>query len=223
MTTILEYKGNAAEVTLAGPIDAADLAFTVTGVVAGYPDGTNGAFVVCIGAGTGSMEKILCDSRAGASFTVNAAGRGFDGTTATSHAAADKVTHVVAAQTLTEASAHVGDTARDDHTQYAKTDGSRAITGAQTFQSTVTITGAVTLVAGITVGGDSTLNDGVDFAVGTVTGTKIGTGATQKLGFFGATPIVRPSVTGSRGANAALASLLTQLAALGLITDSTTA
>lgn len=43
------------------------------------------------------------------------------------------------------------------------------------------------------------------------------------LGFFGTAPIVKPAVTGSRGGNAALASLLTQLAALGLITDSTTA
>ena len=44
-----------------------------------------------------------------------------------------------------------------------------------------------------------------------------------KVGFNGATPITKPAVTGSRGGNAALASLLTQLATLGLITDSTTA
>ena len=42
------------------------------------------------------------------------------------------------------------------------------------------------------------------------------------VGFYGAAPIAKPAVTGSRGANAALASLLTQLAALGLITDSST-
>ena len=40
------------------------------------------------------------------------------------------------------------------------------------------------------------------------------------LGFFAATPAAKPTVTGSRGANAALASLLTALATLGLITDS---
>lgn len=39
-------------------------------------------------------------------------------------------------------------------------------------------------------------------------------------GFFNTTPIAKPTVTGSRGGNAALASLLTQLAALGLLTDS---
>lgn len=43
------------------------------------------------------------------------------------------------------------------------------------------------------------------------------------IGFFGATPIAKPNVSGSRGGNAALASLLTSLAALGLISDGTTA
>jgi hypothetical protein len=41
-----------------------------------------------------------------------------------------------------------------------------------------------------------------------------------KVGFNNATPITKPTVTGSRGANAALASLLTALANFGLITDS---
>lgn len=42
-------------------------------------------------------------------------------------------------------------------------------------------------------------------------------------GFFAAAPVAKPTVTGSRGGNAALASLLTALANLGLITDSSTA
>jgi hypothetical protein len=40
------------------------------------------------------------------------------------------------------------------------------------------------------------------------------------LGFFAATPIAKPTVTGSRGGNAALASLLSMLSQLGLLTDS---
>lgn len=43
------------------------------------------------------------------------------------------------------------------------------------------------------------------------------------LGFYGAAAVAKPTVTGSRGGNAALASLLTALASMGLITDSTTA
>jgi hypothetical protein len=43
--------------------------------------------------------------------------------------------------------------------------------------------------------GDANLlvNDGTNLKLGTVTGTKIGTGSTQKLGFYGVTPVVRPS------------------------------
>ena len=44
-----------------------------------------------------------------------------------------------------------------------------------------------------------------------------------KIGAFGVTPVVQPTVTGSRGGNAALASLLTALASLGLVIDSSTA
>lgn len=43
------------------------------------------------------------------------------------------------------------------------------------------------------------------------------------VGFYGAAPIAQPNVTGSRGGNAALASLITQLAALGLVANGTTA
>lgn len=46
-------------------------------------------------------------------------------------------------------------------------------------------------------------------------------GSNPMLGFYGNLASARPTVTGSRGGNAALASLLTQLATLGLITDST--
>lgn len=48
-------------------------------------------------------------------------------------------------------------------------------------------------------------------------------GTVAKIGFLGATAVVRQSVTGSRGGNAALASFLTAVATLGLITDNTTA
>jgi hypothetical protein len=43
-----------------------------------------------------------------------------------------------------------------------------------------------------------------------------------RLGFYGSNPVAKPTVTGSRGGNAALASLLTALASQGLITNSTT-
>ena len=45
---------------------------------------------------------------------------------------------------------------------------------------------------------------------------------TTGIGFFNATPVAKPTITGSRGGNAGLTSLLSNLNALGLITDSTT-
>lgn len=54
-------------------------------------------------------------------------------------------------------------------------------------------------------------------------GTKFGGAVTDKISFYGATPIVKPTVSGAKGSNAALASLLTKLASLGIIIDTTTA
>lgn len=42
----------------------------------------------------------------------------------------------------------------------------------------------------------------------------------SQAGFYGTAPVSKPTVTGSRGGNAALASLLTALADLGLVTNS---
>ncbi len=48
---------------------------------------------------------------------------------------------------------------------------------------------------GISYTGDTTWVDGTDFATGTSTGTKIGTGVTQKIGFWNVTPIIQPKDT----------------------------
>lgn len=46
---------------------------------------------------------------------------------------------------------------------------------------------------------------------------------TTGVGFYGTAPVAKPTITGSRGGNAALADLLTKLASQGLITDGTSA
>lgn len=81
--------------------------------------------------------------------------------------------------------------------------------------------GIITSLSNHSFSGNLTMADAKNIILNATTGTKIGTAASQKLAFFNSTPIVQPTVTGSRGANAALASLLTQLATLGLIVDST--
>jgi hypothetical protein len=57
----------------------------------------------------------------------------------------------------------------------------------------------------------------------TVSGTLTLGSASSHLGFYGGAGTLRPIVAGSRGGNGALASLLSALAGLGLITDSSTA
>jgi hypothetical protein len=58
-----------------------------------------------------------------------------------------------------------------------------------------------------------------NIVVGEGAGAKVGTAVSQKLGFWGATPITRPKVTGSRSSGAALVSLLEALANAGLIAN----
>jgi hypothetical protein len=45
----------------------------------------------------------------------------------------------------------------------------------------------------LTANGSITMGDAKDIVINTSTGTKIGTGTTQKIGFYNATPVVRPS------------------------------
>lgn len=64
----------------------------------------------------------------------------------------------------------------------------------------------------------------VEFADGLYGATKhILDGATNTIGFFGTAAAAKQAVAGSRGGNAALASLLTALATYGIITDGSTA
>lgn len=77
--------------------------------------------------------------------------------------------------------------------------------------------------ARLTVGasGGFTIADANDIAVGTTTGTKIGTATTQKLGFFDKTPVVQPTAvadaTDAATAITQLNALLARMRDLGLI------
>lgn len=70
-----------------------------------------------------------------------------------------------------------------------------------------------------------TFQDGANIAINTTTGTKIGTGNTQKIGFFNATPVIQPlGVSDATGgatvdteARSAINDLLARLRALGII------
>ena len=66
-----------------------------------------------------------------------------------------------------------------------------------------------------------TIADALDIAVGTTTGTKIGTATKQKLGFFNATPVVQPTAvadaTDAASVITQLNALLSRMRTLGLI------
>ena len=148
-----EHTGNAPATGLSVGIGSTDTSFTVLSGT-NYPTGATGDFVICLDGGTSSEEKVLCSARSGAAFTVASGGRGYDGTTAASHSAGTtNVTHVLSAAEIDDTSAHIYTTTRDDHTQYARTDGSRAVTGAQTFSNGLTVTagGATVTAGGLTV------------------------------------------------------------------------
>lgn len=64
---------------------------------------------------------------------------------------------------------------------------------------------------------------GLKFSNDATNGLILGTATNKTIGFFNSAGTTKQTITGSRGGNAALASLLTALAAHSLITDSTTA
>ena len=100
-----------------------------------------------------------------------------------------------------------GLTTGDPHTQYAflagrtggqVLQGGTAATDNLTIKSTsnVTNSGSVIINTAVSVSTTAvTVTDGINYVLGTTTGTKFGTANNQKIGFFNATPIVQPSST----------------------------
>lgn len=117
--------------------------------------------------------------------------------------------------------------------------GASTFTGAATFTAGATfstLTATTTVTAGtdlvVAAGNRLRLNGGANGHgirwsspnVELLAGASFAAGfGTNTVGFNGTTPVAKPTVTGSRGGNAALASLLTALDSMGLITNSSTA
>jgi hypothetical protein len=105
-------------------------------------------FVAKLDAGTAAEEKILVGARSGTA--CSSLTRGYDGTTATSHSSGATVEHDLGANIVDDLNDHVYTTTRDDHTQYARTDGTRAFTGNVTVNGNLSVTGTVTGVGSYT-------------------------------------------------------------------------
>ena len=87
----------------------------------------------------------------------------------------------------------------------------------------VTADGAASPTEALRISNDRsiTVSDGGNVVLGTTTGTKIGTGTTQKIGFYNATPVVQPTAvadaTDAASVITQLNALLTRMRNLGLI------
>jgi hypothetical protein len=120
----ITHSGAAPPTNLQSAITATAMSFALTSST-GYPTGSGGPFVLDIDGGLPTEEKILCSSLSGGTVTVATNGRGWDGTTPVAHspgtALAPNVSLIFSAAEADDANAHIYDTARNDHTQYART------------------------------------------------------------------------------------------------------
>lgn len=79
-----EHAGGATTALLTASMSTIDTTFNLS-TNSGWPTGSVGTFIVAIDAGTGSEEKILCQTQSSSVITVASGGRGFDGTIAHTH------------------------------------------------------------------------------------------------------------------------------------------
>jgi len=86
--------------------------------------------------------------------------------------------------------------------------------GAAAEKMSLTDVGLLTLAGGVTIGGSLTM-EAQDLVTDTTTGTKIGTAANQKIGFFGDTPVVQLAKA-SYNNWVALGDVVNALVAIGL-------
>lgn len=154
MGTQKQFSGTAPLAKLTAAITGTPTNFTVDNA-SGFPTGSGSIpFVVVIDRGTTNEEKILCSAESGNVFTIQT--RGWDGTSAINHTINAPVEHCIDADTMNDIEGHIYSLTRDDHTQYAKTDGSRAFTGLATFNAGISVTGANTETGNLTASGSIT-------------------------------------------------------------------
>lgn len=144
-----DYSGGAVPTTLAASVSESGDALTLNEATNWPSGGVNGPFTITVDRGKTTEERILVQSRSGTTLTVRE--RGFDGTTAVAHGIGATVEHSPAAQDFVEANLHIT-TARDDHLNYMRADGTRHDLAARhQFGAAFPVPGnPVTLTPGVT-------------------------------------------------------------------------
>lgn len=125
------FKGGTRQTTLVGDIN--NSATTVPGADLSTWAGltSNGDGTATINIGKADEEVITFTGISGNDLT--GVTRGAAGTTNQSHTSGATIDHTTSVTDADEANAHIADTTLDHHTQYAKTNGSRTLTGTQTI------------------------------------------------------------------------------------------
>lgn len=123
MTDRHQYVGTGVPDTLLFAIGAQDQSLSGTALT-GWPTSGN-PFVVIVGRGGSTEEKILCSARSGATLSVATNGRGFDGSAQQAHAAGEPMILYIAAVEIDQLNAHGASTGLDEHTQYMLANGTR--------------------------------------------------------------------------------------------------
>lgn len=215
----------------------------VTGAVANdvlmYSRASGGHTI--LGSGTTPTARLSIDDAGKVTINSPDSGNAFTVAQSTAGVAAT-VTHNATAQTASATGVSISRAGSTNSTAGALSNTALSVSatssrsaGANDVQNvagTFTATSGQLNVALRTNAGENYLNTtggstGVGYAFAAALPAKLSVSGTLavsgNVGFYGTAPAAKPTVTGSRGGNAALASLLTALASLGLITDSTTA
>lgn len=98
-----DHAGGAAATTLATAITGVGSVTVTVASATDWPSVSNGPFVITIDRGQITEEKMLVTARTGTSLTVTSGNRGYDGSTAQTHAAGAVVEHTFSAVEADEA------------------------------------------------------------------------------------------------------------------------
>ena len=178
------YSAIAQDTTLTGTTTSSTNPITV-GATTGFP--SSYPFTLAIDYGSSSEELVSVTAVAGLSLTVT---RGFNGTTAVSHAIGAVVRHVISAQDLTEMQAHLGSTT-----------GAHGVTGA-VVGTTDTQTLSAKTLSGATLTGTLTAGGGVGTSgqvlSSTVTGVQWSSAAAGDVTLTGTQTLTNKTLTDAK-------------------------
>jgi microcystin-dependent protein len=160
-----EYQAGRPTTLTGSGLNSTALTFTIAEAF-NWPDGSGGTlkFWVTVDPGTAQEERLLCTGLSGLTVTIDAAGRGVDGTGARSHAFGAVVWPSWSATDADEANEHIN-----------ATTGIHGIAGGLAPLASPTFTGTVVLPSTTSIGNVSSTELSVlDGIPGTLTATELG-------------------------------------------------